>query len=495
MQKNLKKLLSVLVIVGLLFSCVSCSSPPDEGADEGEVEVMETEVLVVGSGLAGLSAAVKAAEEGAEVIVLEKMSAIGGNSALSGAGIGAPASAVQKEHGIVDCPEDYVELWMEYNKDGRPENPAPVYERCLFIAERAAEIIDWLISLGYEFDRPTDFDLIEGVDRFHYPSNYRGGAGQVQRMAEVAEEKGVEILLETRATELITDDSGAVVGVKAKQNGETKEFRAKAVVLATGGFAQSPELVERFCPEHKDVISVASVSNTGDGILMAEEIGAALFEYPWLMGMSYRATADPQSSLNMLGGPWEQSPLVDRTGARFINEYCHPLTYSTMIIRDAGPYYCIYGSDDEETVTILEENLDSGLVFKGETLEELAKVCGFDTETFVTTIERYCEGKRKGKDEDFDARVDFMVAPETGPYYAVQMTPTNMGSIGGIKTNTNAEVLRTDGSVIKGLYAAGEVANGDLYDIAYMSGTSVLNCYVMGRIAGENAARLAAGAN
>lgn len=449
------------------------------------LEDMDTQVLVVGSGLAGLAAAVSAREAGAEVIVVEKLSATGGTSKLSGGGIAAPGSHLQKEAGIEDSPMAYVNQWMHYQSlTDRPDNGSPNRERAIFLAERGAELIEWLEAHGYEFGAPTSFGLIEGVDRFHYPSNLP--TGQTGKMTELAEEAGATILLDTRAVELLMDGE-TVVGAKMEKDGQTFSIRADAVILATGGYSYNEELIARLTPENLNTIHVASPGSTGDGLLMAEAVGAALYENQWLMGMSYAVSTDPTCTLNQLGGPWSVNMMVDCTGERFMNEFAHPNAYTNMVMRAAGPYYSIYDSADEAKAAILAENEGSEYLVKGETLEELAANAGFDTEVFVGWVQDWNNGIKSGSDA-FGAKVDYMSPLSVGPFYAVKMTPQNMDSMGGIVTDLQAQVLRADGSAIDGLYAAGAISNGELYDTAYMSGSAVLNCYVMGRIAGENAA-------
>ena len=453
--------------------------------EENNVEDMTTDVLVVGAGLAGLAAAVAAREAGAEVIVLEKQGATGGTSKLSGGGIAAPGSILQKNANIEDSPEAYVDQWMGFqaitHREGM-ENPNR--ERCLFLAERGAELIDWLMDHGYEFGEPTDFGLIEAVNRFHYPSNLPNG--QTGKMTEIAEDLGATILLNTPATSLIVEND-SVVGVVAEQAGQSFEVRANAVILATGGYSWNEELIARLTPENLGTIHVASPGSTGDGLLMAEEVGAALYENQWLMGMSYTVSSDPACTLNTLGGPWTINMMVDKNGERFMNEFSHPTAYTMMITHDAGPYWSILDSTNPDDVTILEENVGSEYLVKGETVEELAQNAGFDVAEFTKWVEDWNAGIDKGEDS-FGARIAYMTKLENGPFYAVQKTPQNMDSMGGIVTDTEAQVLRSDGTAIDGLYAAGAISNGELYDTAYMSGSAVLNCYVMGRIAGENGA-------
>lgn len=445
------------------------------------------DVLVIGTGAAGGAAAMAAAEAGAKVIAIDKQSTIGGTSAMAGGGIAAPESSEQKKYGIEDSVDAYVNLWVEYNhNEYYREDSGMDEERIRFVVSKAASLIDWLEENGFEFGQPTSFDLIEGVDRFHYASNGK----PTDLLYAKNQELGVEYWLETKATSLLTDESGNCIGAVVEKDGQSFNIYAKGVVLATGGFGNNQEMMERFTPV--DVTQVAyfygSAGQTGEGILMAEGIGAAVYEKGARLGMSYVVGDGTNAELTSLGGPWSQAPIVDKTGVRFVNEYCHSLNYPSLIYRNAAPYYCIYGSDREDYATILANNVNDPAVTVADTLEELADKLGFDKEAFLDCIAVYNEAKETGVDAAFGARVDFMNFATVGPFYAIQIAPQYTGTIGGVVTDTDAQVLRDDGTVIGGLYAAGEASNGALYDLVYMSGSSFLNALTMGRIAGTNAA-------
>ena len=458
-----------------------------EAAEKETYTDLTCDVLVIGTGAAGGAAAMAAAEAGAKVIAIEKLATIGGTSAMAGGGIAAPESSEQKKYGIEDTCEAYVDLWVEYNHNEYfREDSGMDEDRIRFVVGQAAGLIDWLEENGFEFGRPMSFDLIEGVDRFHYASNGK----PTDLLYAKNQELGVEYWLETKATALLTDENGNCIGATVEKDGQTFNIYAKGTVLATGGFGNNQEMMERFTPV--DAAQVAyfygSAGQTGEGILMAEVIGAAVYEKGARLGMSYVVGDGTNAELTSLGGPWSQAPIVDNTGVRFVNEYCHSLNYPSLIYRHAAPYYCIYGSDREDYAAILANNVDDPAVTSADTLEELADKLGFDKQAFLDCIAVYNAAKDTGVDAAFGARVDFMNFATVGPFYAVQIAPQYTGTIGGVVTDTSAQVLRADGTVIGGLYAAGEASNGALYDLVYMSGSSFLNALSMGRIAGENAA-------
>ena len=458
-----------------------------EAAEKENYTDLTCDVLVIGTGAAGGAAAMAAAEAGAKVIAIEKLATIGGTSAMAGGGIAAPESSEQKKYGIEDTCEAYVDLWVEYNHNEYfREDSGMDEDRIRFVVGQAAGLIDWLEENGFEFGRPMSFDLIEGVDRFHYASNGK----PTDLLYAKNQELGVEYWMETKATALLTDENGNCIGATVEKDGQTFNIYAKGTVLATGGFGNNQEMMERFTPV--DAAQVAyfygSAGQTGEGILMAEAIGAAVYEKGARLGMSYVVGDGTNAELTSLGGPWSQAPIVDNTGVRFVNEYCHSLNYPSLIYRHAAPYYCIYGSDREDYAAILANNVDDPAVTSADTLEELADKLGFDKQAFLDCIAVYNAAKDTGVDAAFGARVDFMNFATVGPFYAVQIAPQYTGTIGGVVTDTSAQVLRADGTVIGGLYAAGEASNGALYDLVYMSGSSFLNALSMGRIAGENAA-------
>lgn len=458
-----------------------------EAAEKENYTDLTCDVLVIGTGAAGGAAAMAAAEAGAKVIAIEKLATIGGTSAMAGGGIAAPESSEQKKYGIEDTCEAYVDLWVEYNHNEYFRKDSGMDEdRIRFVVGQAAGLIDWLEENGFEFGRPMSFDLIEGVDRFHYASNGK----PTDLLYAKNQELGVEYWMETKATALLTDENGNCIGATVEKDGQTFNIYAKGTVLATGGFGNNQEMMERFTPV--DAAQVAyfygSAGQTGEGILMAEAIGAAVYEKGARLGMSYVVGDGTNAELTSLGGPWSQAPIVDNTGVRFVNEYCHSLNYPSLIYRHAAPYYCIYGSDREDYAAILANNVDDPAVTSADTLEELADKLGFDKQAFLDCIAVYNAAKDTGVDAAFGARVDFMNFATVGPFYAVQIAPQYTGTIGGVVTDTSAQVLRADGTAIGGLYAAGEASNGALYDLVYMSGSSFLNALSMGRIAGENAA-------
>lgn len=488
---KLSKFLSLIVAGVLCVSMAACSTTPkEEPPKQGETpqtETLETDVLVVGGGLAGVSAAIKAKENGANVILIEKMAMLGGSSAYSGGGIGAVNTTVQKEYGVEDSTESWLELWHQRQDTSYVKELYPDYQKVEKLIDRSAETIDWMLSLGYEFRAPEGFG-VDPVLRLHYIGPEGGGAAMMSFLGDAAQEKGVEVYTETSAVSLIQDDTGAVTGVIAENAEGSVQINAKAVILASGGFARSQEMLERFTPEVADYekYSVSASGNTGDGIRMAEEVGAVVYEDPWLIGLGLTTPVN-----ELKGFYWYGNYIfVNKEGSRFTNEAAHyAIVFNDAVYQSAGGSYMIFdsGAAFESYVAAAETVLDNEAVFKAETLAELAEATGMNTETLQATLDSYNAGAASGNDE-FGKPAQLLMPMETGPYYAVEWFPSSMGTFGGVKCDDNQQVLNAEGATIAGLYAAGEMANRPYYAQVYMSGSALQVATQTGQIAGEAAA-------
>jgi fumarate reductase flavoprotein subunit len=479
-EENMKVKVIGLLILCLAVSCASSGSAPAPAAD----------VVVVGSGLSGLSAALSAAENGAKVIVVEKLGIPGGSSALAGGGIGATGSAVQKRYGIEDSVAAWRATWVErQNQSLNKNSPYPDMARVDWLIPQGPAIIDWMISQGVVYDRPEGYG-VDTAERLHFPrkpgaaENDKGnGASLIQYLLDSAEKKGVTILLETKAVELVVS-GGAVCGVRVEDKNGTRTIAAKAVVLAAGGFGQSAELRQRFIPGFPFVTSVASPGNTGDGILMAEKVGAALYEEPWIIGLY--TGVNERSALGYL--PYTASLYVAPNGKRVMNEAQHYALITNSAIAAGGVLYSIYDSSDPQTAGLIAGSLGEN-AFTGSSLQALAAAAGIDPAGLAATITAYNGYAKAGKDADFGKAPALLKALTQGPFYAVKVVPNIMGTIGGVKTRVETgEVLDTSGAVIPGLYAAGENANRAFFNQVYMSGGALLIASATGKASGAAAA-------
>ncbi len=451
---------------------------------------LTTDVVVVGAGGAGLAAAASAHQNGAKVIVLEKLASVGGSTALSGGGISATGTKFQEAEGITDTKESWMQLWKERQATSNPNGKYPDYTVVDKFMDAAVVTTEWLVDyVGHSYSAIMGFGL-DPVRRLHFAysdSTTKGGTSLTQNIEKFITAQGVEILKETKATELITDKDGNVVGVIAEGKEGKVTINAKKVILAAGGFAKSEELLERFVPEAAGSaeISWAAAGSTGDGILMAEEIGAALYEEPWVMGVGISSKINGTSSLNM---DWTRV-YVNGKGERFTNEEVHYAIATNELIGQDTTWLIVDSTDaNADIIKALEAAMPSDEVVKAEDLNALADAMGVPADTFVKTMETFNDGVKTGKDA-MGKDPQYLVSVEKAPYYAIKFYPLTMGTFAGVKTDDSFQVLREDGSVINNLYATGENANKVLYNQVYMSGSAVQFALTSGRIAGEHAAQ------
>lgn len=447
---------------------------------------LTTDILVIGGGGTGLSAAASAKENGASVIVLEKLANVGGSTALSGGGISATGTRFQKELGIEDSKDLWKDLWMERQETSNQKSIYPDYERLDKFMDQAVDTTHWLVDkIGHKYSSVEGFGF-DPFPRLHFPE---GGMGSVitGNIENYLKENSVDILTETEAKELIIDEKGQVIGAIAEDRENIFKITSKKVILASGGFAKNEELLKRFIPEMEGTsdLSAASVGSTGDGIIMAENIGADLYDEAWVIGLGITSKIKELSILD-----WDTTKiLVNRRGERFFNEASHYAIVTNKVAEENGAWMILDSKGgSKETMDLIDSLVDEKELFKGESIEELAGKINIETDKFKSTIDEFNLACEKGVDK-FEKNKEMLVPIKTGPYYGVRMYPKTMGTFGGVKTDDNFRVLKKDGSIIENLYAGGECSNKIYYNQVYMSGSAVQLALTSGRISGEHAAK------
>lgn len=448
----------------------------------------DVQVLVAGGGIAGLTAAVRAADQGAQVLLIDKMPALGGTTITSGGYFLCVGSGLENPNAIDDSIDGLMAYWSSVMDQGPSDTGYPDYDRARSVLSDSGKTVDFLVSVGVPF-LPEISDPFGGTP----VANVDGrGAGLIASLEAAAREKGVEILLDCKAESLITDESGAVTGVKATTPTEELTINANSVVLATGGFGSNPEMVKEYSPEIEHVVPQSSAASTGDGIRMAEAVGGARFNNNWTAFNSVAPDAQYTRAVPdaaKLTAPGQL--MVNAKGERFANEGAAlraDLPY--RMVKDANyPHYVLFDSGNAELVPALEAGVELGEVLKGDTVEALAAAMAVDEAALKATFARYNQQAEAGADEDFGKSADKMVALETGALYAVKFYPTTFGSTGGVVTDVaTGNVLREDGTGIANLYAAGEMSNRDFYNQHYVLAASLAFYSTMGMRAGTAAA-------
>lgn len=483
-------------------------APIEETPQDEEVTA---DVVVVGMGLAGVTASMSALDQGATVVAVEKAGAAGGSSKYSGGFITGVGTEQQQAVGYDLDVDGYMD-YFDSCTDQSVKTDETDRDAVRAMIERSAGDIEFLEEHGIGITGPDGFggDFLV----WHYPatrtSAFDGDAGGadhiVAGMDYLDAQENFSIYYNTPATSILTDDSGAITGVLCERDdGSTLTVNAKSVVLSCGGWAASPELMERFCPDFPSEwvlpYTTAAMTDTGDGITMAEALGAAVYEDGWWMDLAIGV--DPggyttyfPDTLNGLIN-YANYFVVDGEGTRVfnVNALYGP---RSIAIADAmertGKIFSIFTAEGfENGIAFIEENgrVDDKNIYKADTLEELAEKTGMDVENFTAQVARYNEMCANGVDEDMGQTT--LIPIGEGPYYAVSVKTITMGTIGGLKTNDDNQVLSTDGTPIEGLYGAGELINGKYFNQVYVSGCAQLLCSDSGIVAGAAAADYALG--
>lgn len=478
-------------------------------AEQGEAWDIETEVLVVGAGGAGVSAAAEAAIAGAKVLVLEKAGIMGGTTNLSGGVMQAAGTAYQKEFTPYqdDTPEKHAELWIkagegavdeELVKDlakGAPEHIAWLADTCG---------IKWTSIYGHCHIPYVPNDLM--ADRIHvYEGGGAAGSGgiYVKAVWDVAAANGAEMQMDTEVTRLIQDEQGVVIGAVAKQG--DKELRVKAgkgVILCTASIDQNMEMAKRLSPQQyydlNNGVCLSVGTDTGDGIRMGMEIGADVMGFGGCIDFCGKTGSGTDNRT-----PTFPSFIVNQNGFRFV---CEDATYAyhyRAIFQQSvalnGSTYMVFGkSSITDSVAVAsgyaswnEESanaeVEAGTLFYGETIEELAEAIGVPAANLKAQLDLWNAYAEAGEDTQFGRLTGLEVI--TGPFYAYKNVAFNLGALGGLKINVNTEVIDVNGNVIPHLYAAGLNAGGWIGPYYPGSGTAVMGTVHWGRRAGAVAAK------
>ena len=503
-----------------------------EKTGSAEDSTVEADVVVVGAGGAGMTAAITAAAEGKSVVILESQSMVGGNSVRATGGMNAGKTVYQDENEFGEsagvektlktAAEKYAdnetitalaktvsEQWAAYQANptgyfdsvelmeldtmigGKGINDPELVET---LCANSADAIDWLDEHGITLHNVSSFGGAS-VKRIHRPVNAEGktvsvGSYMIPLLEENCEKAGVKMMLDTTATEILTDANGAAVGVKATgASGETVTVNAKAVVLASGGFGANLDMVVKYKPELKGFMTTNAPGIQGQGIEMAEAIGAATVDMDQIQ---IHPTVEANTAALITEGlRGDGAILINEEGQRFIDEVGTRDVVSAAEIAQTGSYsWLVVDQAMVDASSVIQGYIKKGYTVTGATYEELGKAMGVDAAAFAETMEKWNGYVEAKNDPDF-GRTSFANPLNTAPYYAVKVTAGVHHTMGGLKINANTEVLNEKGEVIPGLFAAGEVTGG-VHGANRLGGNAVADFTVFGRIAGAAASDYAA---
>ena len=449
-----------------------------EAGGEKTYEELETDIVIVGAGGAGMTAAINATQAGKKVILLEKMPYAGGNTTKATGGMNAAETHYQKEQGIEDTVEQFVEDTMKGGHDINDRSLVTV------MAEYSAKAIEWLDSIGAPLPK-VSFSGGATNKRIHSPEDGSGvGAYLVTSFLKTMDELGIQVMYDTKATSLMTLD-GTIVGVMAESDSANYTIHAKAVILATGGFGNNEDLVVHYKPDLKGTVTTSAPGVTGDGIMMAEAVGADLVDIDQIQ---LHPTVEQSTSMLITEGVrGDGAILVNQEGKRFINELLTRDVVSAGELAQPGSYaYIIFDQHLRDGLKAVEKYVSTGITVQGDTIEELAEQLNIDPATLADTLQKWNQYVADQKDPDFDRTTGMDADLSQAPYYAIKIAPGIHHTMGGVKIDTSARVIDVNGNPIPGLFAAGEVTGG-VHGGNRIGGNAVADIVVFGNIASQSA--------
>lgn len=449
--------------------------------DEGpkEEKTIDTEIVIIGAGGAGMTAAIMLQQAGKDFVILEKMPYVGGNTTKATGGMNASETHYQKEQGIEDSNALFAADTM---KGGHALNDSSLVA---VMANSSAGAIDWLDTIGAELPK-ISFSGGASVNRIHAPADGSGvGAYLVDRFSAKLNELGVKVMLETAATELLTDEDGKIAGVKAVGPDAMYTINARAVILASGGFGANEAMYTTYRPDLKGTVTTNAPGATGDGIVMAQALGADLVD---IEQIQLHPTVEQTTSILITESVrGDGAILVNQGGVRFTNELLTRDAVSAAELAQEGSYaYIIFDQKLRDNLKAIEKYVKSGITVQADTIEGLAEQLGIDPATLAKTLNDWNEIVKNQRDTQFGRTTGMKEDLTTAPYYAIKIAPGIHHTMGGVKINTAAEVINTEGAAIPGLFAAGEVCGG-VHGGNRLGGNAVADIVIFGRIAAESA--------
>ncbi len=466
------------IVFGNLLGCAH-----KEPGSSSIARSISCDVLVVGGGAAGVTAAGEAAGLGAKTILIEKLSSLNGSSSLALGTLYGAGTKLQQAAGINDSPQALLQYFLD--RGGSQLN----WDIQKFCADHFGETIDWLSEdLKVPFVSEVSFKGTDTVRRGH---NINSTATVALNAVEaLARKNGVEIHFSTAAESIALSDDNAVTGIIAKNHaGERVRYEAKKVIMASGGFCRNTEMINRYCPDYSGVYTEVGLGCTGEGLLMGLDIGADYIGHGGTNGILACAVSAGQSKLINTKALW-----VDSSGKRFANEggQTHDLYYQVARFPDQN-FYAVY---DRSMVATLDDKLrhqfglgiDMGIFAEGETVVEAANKLGIDGAVTEETLNEYNTMVATGSDTQYGKSSQLLTLINKAPFYVLTLGVCTHGSFGGYRVNTNFQALDVNGDPLPNLYAIGEVSSGSFIYEDYPSGGCGLNwSYTSGRYAARHA--------
>ncbi|KGE16886.1 flavocytochrome c [Paenibacillus wynnii] len=438
------------------------------------------DIIIVGAGGAGMSAALEAKAKGLNPVILEKMPVAGGNTTKSSSGMNASATKFQKEQGIEDSNNLFYEQTL---KGGHDTNDK---EMLRFFVDNSASAIDWLDSIGIRLNNIT---ITGGMKekRTHRPED-GSAVGQylVKGLVKNLQEKGIPLFVNADVKE-ITQKDGKVNGVKVIFNqADEKVITAAAVVITTGGFGSNKEMISEVRPDLEGYVTTNQIGSTGDGIKMIENVGGTTVDMDQIQ--VHPTVQQEKSYLIGEAVRGEGALLISSKGTRFTNELnTRDKVTAAINTLPEKTAFLVFDSGVKSRVKAIEQYEKMGFVIQGDTIEALAKEMNVPADQLKTTLDTWNSAVKAKSDAAFGRTTGMDNDLSSAPYFAIKIGPGVHYTMGGVKVNMNTEVLNKDGKPITGLFAAGEVTGG-LHGENRIGGNSVAEIIIFGRQAGIKSA-------
>ncbi|MEG1834385.1 MAG: flavocytochrome c, partial [Burkholderiaceae bacterium] len=446
----------------------------------------ETDIVIIGAGGAGLTAAVHAVDKKLGVIVLEKLPLVGGSSIICGGGFAVAGTDIQKALKIEDSKDLFFKDIMSVGENRN--NPAVVRA----YVDNALPTYQWMVDHGVVMDK-TKLNANGSARR----SVDVDPTSAITVLRDYATKRGAKILMRTPAERLAFDNaSGRITGVFAKVKGKTVAIRArKGVLIASGGFARNKEMLGQYVPRMENSISICGLGSNGDGLKMAQAYGADVADMPYIKG-TFGFTTKPSTIADMNLVFFDGGIIVNQKGQRFVNESISKKTIGDHALDQAGGVtYQIWDESIRQYalnggffIKRYEDRVKDSLIV-GNTIAEVASKAGLDPAAVEATIKEYNGYVDGGKDLRFGRTtktLDFgkIVKIEKAPFYIMPSRTVLLSTYCGIKINEKTEVIDVFGKVIPGLYAAGEVSGG-FHGASYLGSTAFGKALVFGYVAAQ----------
>ncbi len=455
----------------------AAGSAGSQAAAQDKLKDDAADVVVIGAGGAGLSAAIAASNAGAKVIVLEKMPFVGGNTNYATAGLNAAYTPQQQAAGIEDSKEQFFEDTMKGGKN--LNNPDLVR----VLTEKSNETVQWLISLGADL---SDVGRMGGSsnNRTHRPEGGYGVGGHLVSVLDKVALEVADIRTDSRVT-AITAGSDGVNGVDVETPEGKYHIAAKAVIIATGGFSANQEKVVQFKPELKGFGTTNHPGATGDALDLVKEYKVALVDIDQIQ--THPTVVPVKNTMITEAVRGNGAILVNRDAVRFVSELqTRDVVSDAELLQKGQTVYLFFDQGVRDSLKAIESYAKSGLLTEAGSIAELAAALNLDGAVLQSTVDKYNGFVDSGSDADF-SRPDMPRKLETPPYYAVEVGPAVHHTMGGLKIDTDTRVINESGEWVKGLFAAGEVTGG-VHGANRLGGNAVADITIFGRIAGMQAA-------